>query len=50
MWSLGQGAFQSLTEAQQAFDALRTTYLAVYLWPVWIREVGRQLKAKGVDW
>lgn len=50
MWSLGQGAFTTQAEAQQAFDALRISYPAVYLWPVWIREVGRQLKANGVDW
>lgn len=50
MWSLGQGAFATQAEAQQAFDVLRTTYSAVYMWQVWIREVGRQLKAKEVDW
>lgn len=49
MWSLGQGAFTTQAEAQQAFEALRTTYPALYLWPVWMREVGRQLKAKGVE-
>lgn len=50
MWSLGQGAFTTQTEAQQAFDALEERYPALYLWSVWIREVGRQLKAKGTDW
>ena len=49
-WSIGQGAFQSLAEAQQAFDALAAQYLKPYHWPMWLRLVGRRLLAKGVSW
>ncbi len=49
-WSLGQGAFPTRGEAQKAFEELRTTYPAVYVWPTWIRTVGRKIRANSGDW
>lgn len=43
-WGIAQGAYHDSAAAQTEFEQLRATYPTAYLWPAWIRAVGRKLR------